>query len=445
MIDLPPSLTGTPYVAYAYAYPHKTAYRPFARPIPLKDVWAEERRDALFLYIHVPFCEMRCGFCNLFTTVNPRDELPERYLAALQRQVAQVREALGAARFARLAIGGGTPTYLEPAQLHLLFDLAETLGANPAALPSSVETSPRTATRERLDALRDRGVTRVSIGVQSFVEAEAAAAGRAQRTADVESALAVIREAGVPTLNIDLMYGLPGQTVASWLGSLRAALRYTPEELFLYPLYVRPLTGLGRKADGRALDNDGWDELRLQCYRAARDLLLAEGYTQVSMRMFRAAHAPTSEGPAYCCQEDGMVGLGCGARSYAGSLHYSSEYAVGAAGVRAILADYVRAPEAAFAAAHYGATLGPDDLRRRYLIQSLLQAEGLDRAAYRARFGRDVLDEVSQLAVLVEHGLAVAGSARLRLTDAGLERSDAIGPWLYTATVAQRMTTYVLR
>ena len=445
MSELPPELTGTPYGAYAYAYPHKTAYRPFATPVPLRTLWANAECAARFLYLHVPFCEMRCGFCNLFTTANPPGDLPARYLAALQRQAAQVRVALGETRFARLAIGGGTPTYLEPSQLHALFDLAESLGAAPGAIPTSVETSPATATPERLRVLHERGVSRVSIGVQSLVETEVAAAGRAQRTATVEAALASIRETGFPTLNIDLMYGLPGQSVASWLGSLRAALRYQPEELFLYPLYVRPLTGLGRRPDGRPLDDAGWDELRLSCYRAARDLLHAEGYTQISMRMFRAAHAPIANEPTYCCQEDGMVGLGCGARSYTGGLHYASEYAVGASGVRAILAAYLRAPEAAFAAAHYGVALSPDDQRRRYLIQSLLQTEGLDRAAYQRRFGRDILEEIPQLAVLVEHGLAAAQPGRLRLTAAGVERSDAIGPWLYTAEVTRLMAAYALR
>ncbi|NTW02609.1 MAG: coproporphyrinogen III oxidase family protein [Oscillochloris sp.] len=445
MSDISPALTCTPYVSYAYAYPHKTAYRPLPWPIPLGDLWASEPRDALFLYIHVPFCEMRCGFCNLFTTVHPHNALPAHYLDALRRQAAQVRAALGDARFARLAIGGGTPTYLEPAQLHELFDLAESFGIDHTTTPTSVETSPHTATPERLRVLRERGVKRVSIGVQSFVEAEVATVGRSQRTADVEMALAAIRTASFPTLNIDLMYGLPGQSVASWLSSLRLALRYRPEELFLYPLYVRPLTGLGRRPDGQPLDDAGWDALRLACYRAARDVLRAEGYVQISMRMFRAAHAPVAAGLAYCCQEDGMIGLGCGARSYTSGMHYSSEYAVGVAGVRAILSSYVHSSDSAFAAAHYGVALSPHDQRRRYLIQSLLQAEGLNRAAYRQRFGQDVIDEVPQLAALIECGFAVAEPTCLQLTDAGLERSDAIGPWLYTASVVQLMRAYDLR
>ena len=437
-------LRGTPYLAYSYAYPHKTAYRRLPHPLPLRELWASQRRDALFLYLHIPFCEMRCGFCNLFTTANPRADLPKAYLDTLRREARRTAAALGPARFARLAIGGGTPTYLDVAGLHALFDIAQELGADPQSIPVSVETSPKTATPERLRALRERGADRISIGVQSFIEAEAQAAGRPQRTADVVRALEAIREHGFPTLNIDLIYGIPGQTVATWLDSLRAALRYAPEELYLYPLYVRPLTGLGQRGDAVA-DDAAWDAQRLDCYRAGRALLLAEGYAQTSMRMFRAPHAPAQDGPVYCCQEDGMVGLGCGARSYTQALHYSSEYAVGRAGVRAILADYIERGDGAFDAAHYGIALSPEDQRRRFLIQSILQADGLDVAAYRHRFATDALDEVPELRDLEHVGLATIESGWLRLTDAGLERSDAIGPWLYTTGVQTLMEAYELR
>jgi oxygen-independent coproporphyrinogen-3 oxidase len=428
-----------PYIAYTYAYPHKTAYRALDPPVPLADLWAGEDRRALFLYMHVPFCEMRCGFCNLFTTVNPKGGLEAAYLAALERQARQVRAALGAATVARFAIGGGTPTYLHPAELDRLFGIAtELYGLDLARTPISVETSPHTATPDRLALLRARSVDRISIGVQSFIEVEAHAAGRPQRTAEVLAALTAIRHAGFPTLNIDLIYGLPGQTVASWRESLQMALRFAPEELYLYPLYNRPLTGLNRTGQH-------WEDLRLECYRAGRDMLLEAGYTQVSMRMFRAAHTPNADGPAYCCQEDGMVGLGCGARSYTHALHYSSEYAVGSQGVRAILADYVARPDADFAVAAYGHRLAPDDQRRRYVIQSLGPAEGLSFAEYRARFGGDALADLPQLAELPALGLAAQTADRLALTPAGMERADAIGPWLYSDRVQALMEAYELR
>src|SRR5262249_26237545 len=103
---------GSPYQGYAYSYPHKTAYRRLSAPVALGPLWAKEDRTALFLYFHVPFCEMRCGFCNLFTQANPREGVAGSYLEALERQVRQVRGWLGPTSFARLAIGGGTPTAL---------------------------------------------------------------------------------------------------------------------------------------------------------------------------------------------------------------------------------------------------------------------------------------------------------------------------------------------
>ena len=100
------------------------------------------------------------------------------------------------------------------------------------------------------------------------------------------------------------------------------------------------------------------------------------------MRMFRARMPPEDRGPAYRCQEDGMVGLGCGARSYTRALHYGSEYAVGGRGVRAILDDYAGRPDHAFDLADFGCRLDDDDRRRRYVIQSLLSGEGLDLDGY---------------------------------------------------------------
>jgi oxygen-independent coproporphyrinogen-3 oxidase len=140
-----------------------------------------------------------------------------------------------------------------------------------------------------------------------------------------------------------------------------------------------------------------------------------------------------------------MVGLGCGARSYTERLHYSSEYAVGASGVRAILNDYIGRPDESFDAAHYGYSLSQEDLQRRHVIQSLLQVEGLDRAAYRARFTSDVLADIPQLYELAEHGLATITDLSLVLTAFGIERSDMIGPWLYAPDARRLMETFALR
>lgn len=451
-----------PYQSYVYAYPHKTAYRPL-RPRPaLAELWRGERRDALSFYAHIPFCEVRCGFCNLFTRVGAPDGLTTRYLDALERQARQAAAAFEPSppRFAAAAFGGGTPTFLEPAELSRLFDIGEKwLHVGFGGIPLSVEASPSTATPDRLGVLAERGTTRLSLGVQSFDEAEARAAVRPQKAADVERALTAVRGSGIPILNIDLIYGIDGQTEASFLRSIDAALAWRPEELYLYPLYVRPLTGLarvgggdggggGEHADAAGQGADAaWDARRLRLYRAGRDHLAAAGYAQLSMRMFRRVDSPViAGGEDYACQTDGMIGLGCGARSYTSSLHYSFDYAVSAHEVRGIIDGFTATED--FGHAEVGFHLDEGEQRRRHLIQSLLQAEGLDTAAYESRFGTRPGDDFrAELALLEERGfLTAAGpSAALRLTPDGLAWSDSIGPLLFSPSVRAAMRTYTLK
>jgi oxygen-independent coproporphyrinogen-3 oxidase len=440
--------SGRPYQHYVYAYPHKTAYRKLRGTPRLTDLWAGESRQALSLYAHIPFCEVRCGFCNLFTRIGAPDGLTGRYLDALERQAIAVREALGDAepvRFANAAFGGGTPTYLEAAELERLCDIAERhMGADLRAVPLSVEASPATATADRLAVLAERGATRLSLGVQSFVAQEARAAVRPQRRSDVEAALSRIRDAGIPVLNIDLIYGIDGQTAASWRISLDAALAWRPEEVYLYPLYVRPLTGLGRGVDPEIADRD-WDEERLRRYREGRDHLLAHGYEQVSMRMFRRADAPPQGPDDYACQTDGMIGLGCGARSYTSKLHYSFDYAVGMSQIRTIIDDYTVTED--FSRAVHGREVDEDEARRRHLLQSLLQTQGLPVADYRRRFGSDpYADFAVELDLLAARGwLAEADTGRLKLSAEGLAHSDAIGPGFFSPAVRAAMAEYELK
>jgi oxygen-independent coproporphyrinogen-3 oxidase len=438
-------LLRTPYDAYLYAYPHKTAYGPLQPARPLEEVWRDEDKSALFLYVHVPFCEMRCGFCNLFTTPVPKAELVARYLDVLERSSLGVASELGAARYARFAMGGGTPTLLDVEALSRVLDLVEgSMGARLLEIPASVETSPETCTPEKARLLVSRGVDRVSIGVQSFVEAESAAVKRPQSNPVVFAALDALRGAGVPVLNVDLMYGLPGQTVSTWERSLETALRWSPEELYLYPLYVRPVTTLGRRSRD-------WDDERLAMYRHAVSFLAHAGYQQTSMRMFRRRDAAQSHGPVYCVQQDGMVGLGPGARSYTSALHYSTEWAVSARGVREILDAWLAQPEAR-PRAQWGFELDGEEQRRRWVATSIFVDLGLDLAAYRRRFGSSVWDDLPELRELLstgcaslEPGTSEADTGLVTLTALGLERSDTIGPWLYSDAVRARMRAYEVR
>lgn len=424
---------GSPYKAYSYSYPHKTAYRDFDHPVDLSRVWSEEKRDSLFLYIHLPFCEMRCGFCNLFTVAHPEHDLERSYLNALELEARITSASLGPSAIARMAIGGGTPTFLSAGDLHRVFDIAEKhFGASPRNTSTSVETSPHTATREKLAVLADRRVNRVSIGVQSFIESEVMAVGRAQKTADVHGALTRIRETDVPILNIDLIYGLPEQTTESWLHSLKNAVKYSPEEIYIYPLYVRALTSLART-------NTCGSDYRLELYREARKYLLSAGYEQKSMRMFQLPNKGDNSAPVYCCQSDGMIGIGSGARSYTAALHYSGPYAVQRDRIRSIISHYTAKSAEDFATVSYGIKLDEDDQKRRFVIQSILQAEGMLLQDYELKFGAACMDEMTDLSHLLQADLLRVAQGRLQLTERGMERSDEIGVHLYSRRVSDLM------
>jgi oxygen-independent coproporphyrinogen-3 oxidase len=422
------------YQAYSYSYPHKSAYRALIVPRALDAVWATQDRSALFAYVHVPFCTMRCGFCNLFAMAQPDDALVNAYVDAVLRQMQVMHRVLGERRFARLALGGGTPSFLTAAQLERLYAGAQRwLGIDLAATPSGIEVSPETVTRERLQVCRAMGVRRVSMGIQSFSDAEMRALARPQQNRVVAEAIAEIRRAGFEVMNLDLIYGIAGQTPASWLASLDSALAFAPEELYLYPLYVRAQTGLG-KLSIRQVDAGG-DDRRQTLYATARERLREAGYRQISMRMFRAPHAPQDEGPVYCCQDDGMVGLGAGARSYTRTLHWSTGYAIERAATRHIVEDFIAHDEARFAHAMHGFELNGQEQRRRYVIQSLLTEPGLSHAAYAQRFGTPCLGDLPQLQELTALELAHDDGKLLALNDRGIAYADTIGPWLASEQV----------
>ncbi len=441
MSHLATKLLEDPYQGYAYGYPHKTAYRPLEPAIPLQPHWEKEDLSSLFFYLHIPFCEMRCGFCNLFTTTHPNEGLVSAYLNTVARQMQTMSDMLDTPRFAQAAFGGGTPSFLSLSELETLFkNISKHFGPFEKGTPISFETSPSTVEPEKLAFLKEAGVTRLSIGVQSFLLEETKALGRPQKPETLHHALEIIAKTNFPVFNIDLIYGTQGQTPETWQSSLEQAVSYHPQELFLYPLYVRPLTGLGKK---ERLPSD----LRPELYKQARDFLLSKGYEQISMRLFRhrEASVPQNQGPIHCCQEDGMIGFGAGARSYTHDLHYSSEYAVGRSGIMEILKHYTESSDEAFKVADYGCLLTKDDHHRRYLIKSILRKGGLIHQDYQNEFGHPIAQDFgSEITQLIDCGLATNNSYHLHLTAEGFAYSDLIGPWLFSSNITGRMEQYEL-
>jgi oxygen-independent coproporphyrinogen-3 oxidase len=326
-------LKANAYPGYVYGYPHKKAYRPLS-PRPLADAWAGEAVGRLFCYVHIPWCAQRCSFCNLFTQATRDGSGVPAYLDALRREMEAFAAAVPGARFARLYVGGGTPTYLDVRQLERLAgDLREVLGVDPARTHGCIEASPDSLDDEKAAALVALGFQRLSLGVQSFREGELAAVNRRFEPGATGRAIAAAARAGFARLNVDLIYGLPGQTRESWRGSLAEAIDTPATGLFLYPLYVRPMTGLGVRHHAPTPGE------MAGMYDDALEMLGGAGFRQVTMRQFRRDGG--GDDGEYRCQEDGMLGLGAGARSYTRAVHYSTPWRMIQRNIADVIEGYV--------------------------------------------------------------------------------------------------------
>lgn len=428
-----------PYIQYMYSYPHKTAYR-LLTGVRFCDYASVLTGKGHGLYLHIPFCQSKCGYCNLFSVTGMGQNEVDRYLDTVARQSEQYQAVLESvhAEFSELVIGGGTPLFLTERQLERMFELLGQHFHFSQKRELIVETAPNQTTPEKLAILKQAGVTRISMGIQSFSDKELSVLKRQHTAQKARKALEQIKTCNFPCVNVDFIYGIPGQTKTSLLDSLKEALRFEPEEIFLYPLYVKH--GARMEQEGVVLE----PETAFAQYQAARDFLCAEGYRQDSMRRF------VRQKTARVFSECGFgtsIGLGCGGRSYLGNLHFCSPYAITRSACVACLKDYMCTDD--FMEITHGIFLSEEEQKRRYLIRHLLIRPGLNKNRYQKLFGKDVLEEFPVLREWMEQGFVVLQKAEKQgdfgeqryfaLTDAGLGLSDYLGPKLISTEVNRAM------
>jgi putative oxygen-independent coproporphyrinogen III oxidase len=286
--------------------------RPPEPPLPLVD-------PASFgVYVHVPFCLTRCHYCD-FVTYTGMEGLRRPYAAALVEEAAMAVAALGPEPppVTSVFVGGGTPTLLPAGDLaRLLHRLRELLVLAPGA-EVTVEANPETVDAAMAAGLAGAGVTRVSMGAQSFDDRVLAALGRVHDAARVEAAVATLRAAGVPAVNLDLIYGGPGEDDRSWAATLEAAVALGPEHLSAYALTIEPATKFGRLVAAGRMAEPAEDDLADR-YGAACQVLAGAGYGHYEVSNWaRPTHA--SRHNLTYWRRGRYLGLGAGAHEFDGT------------------------------------------------------------------------------------------------------------------------------
>jgi len=373
--------------------------------------------EALGVYVHVPFCAKTCDYCA-FYQVSPTAPMVRQYLDGVARETALIEWIRPVDT---VFWGGGTPGLLAPADLR---KLGETVKARFGGVPAewAVELAPASVTEARLAVLRELGVNRISMGAQSFQPDLLAALGRPHTREQILRAYERIRAAGFANVNIDLMFALPGQDEAAWLGDVREAVALAPDHISTYCLTFEEDTALWVKLSEGKVKLD--PEREAQLYEKTWEQLDAAGYAQYEISNFaRPGHACVHNLNTWRMQE--WIGLGPSA---------ASQYAGWRGTNIADLVAWDKKLGRGERATEDRTALTPELLLEDSLVFGLRMNEGVDLAALRLGHPRAPWAAVNQLAErLAAEGLATLRDDRLVLTLRGRLIADAIGTEVMSA------------
>ena len=267
----------------------------------------------LAVYVHIPFCVRVCGYCD-FNTYAGMDAVKDAYTAAVVDEIAAWAPHVPGREVTSIAFGGGTPGEM-PAES--LVSIIEAVRAAAPLAPNaeiSLEANPGTTSAAALSDLAGAGVNRISFGAQSFDASELAFLDRVHTPEATAASLHLAREAGIPSVNLDLMYGLPGQTPADWQATLRHALDLAPDHLSLYALTVEPGTPLDGRVGRREVTPLDPDAVAAM-YEVATEHLATGGYRQYELSNWARPGHESRHNRVYWTWGD-YLGLGAGAHGF---------------------------------------------------------------------------------------------------------------------------------
>ncbi len=369
-------------------------------------VAAPVAEPALGLYLHVPFCDAICNYCNFNRGLLDAD-LKVRYLAALEREIARASESTPVDT---IFFGGGTPSVLTPTEVTTLVAACrEAFDLRPDA-EITLEMNPEGASFERMHGYRAAGVNRLSLGVQSFRDEELRRLGRLHSAARAVEAFETARAAGFDDVSLDLMVWLPEQTVAGWMESVEQLIALGPDHASLYLLELYPNAPLKEE-----MARGGWeqaaDEAAAEMYLGGLARLDEAGYRQYEISNVARAEHRSRHNLKYWSGGE-WLGFGCGAHSTRGRRRWQNVSEIG---------DYAALMEAGEAPIGPSRNLSDDERLADTMFLGLRLVDGVDLDLVAARFGHDPWARWGgELEPFVSSGLLVREHGRLRLTREGM-------------------------
>lgn len=370
------------------------------------------KEKAAGLYIHVPFCQRKCAYCDFYSRAE--SQFIEAYVEALCREIAESKIYLDQAApyyIATIYFGGGTPSLLQASQFRRIFDRLSEYYDLSRVSEISLEANPDDLSPAYLQSLRSLPFNRLSIGIQSFQDEELAFI---QRRHDAQTAIAAVnnaRQAGFDNISIDLMFGLPGQSKESFSKSIQQAIALKPEHLSAYMLGLEPEVPLAKSLEAglwQACDDDTAAEM----YQALSEQLQAAGYEHYEISNFALPGRRSQHNSSYW---KGLpyLGLGPSAHAYNGKSRRWND---------ADLSSYIKG-----VFSREEEILNPQEHYNDYLLTRLRTCEGIHTEEFSKIFGEEALQRLMQEAApFIAQGSLIKEAAWLRLASSAYFVSDNI-------------------
>ncbi len=363
---------------------------------------------ALGIYIHIPFCVAKCHYCDFCSFPNAGNGAMEKYTAQLCRRIEAIKDKTEERVADTVYFGGGTPSLLGAHQVErILRTLHDTLEISKNA-EITLECNPATADKSKLCDLHSMGVNRLSIGLQSAVDSELGLLGRVHSAADFLQCYEDARAAGFDNISADLMYGIPEQTAQSFKYSIDTLCSLSPEHISSYGLMIEEGTEFYRRRHTLgAADEDTQAEL----YLMLGEELEKYGYQKYEISNFSRRGYRSKHNMRYWLGEE-YIGLGVAAHSYFEGERYGNSR-----DIEAFIAGKDIKCESEFISA--------EEKRREYIMLRMRLADGMDISEYRARFGRELEDDID-VEKYVSGGFMKKQGDRVFFTDKGFLVSNSL-------------------
>ena len=367
----------------------------------------------LGLYLHVPFCRSKCIYCDFYSLPQAEEQI-DRYIEALCRHLEAAAARCEGYTVDTVYLGGGTPSYLGRERLETVLDAVHKFYHIAENAEVTLEANPdSTGDKKMIRALREAGVNRVSLGVQSADDRMLRLLGRPHSFAQAEGAVAGLRQGGIENISLDLIYGLPGQTMGHWQETLERTAALSPEHLSCYGLKVEEGTPLASMEAREAIpDGDAQADFYLWTVRRLEEL----GYGQYELSNFARPGRHSRHNMKYWTLGE-YLGLGPGAHSDLGGVRFAWARDLGA---------YCRGVEAGGLEPETAEAVSRDQRALEYLMLGLRTANGVSAGEFEGAFQRPFAPVEASLTPLIRTGHVLRNGDRWRLSPEGFLVSNQI-------------------